>query len=207
MSAYETEEQQVEALKKWWNENGKSLIAGVVIGIGGIVGWQGWQGHQKTEAEAASVAFDAFRTALGRVDGASSQGERLIEEYPGSTYAVLTAMALSSYSAEKADLDGAQRHLQWVIDHSDQAAFIDLAQSRLARIYLEKGEPDAALSLLGDKSPVGFESIYSELRGDALLQKGDASGAANAYDEALATIEEGNLYRDDLQMKRDDLGS
>ena len=39
---YETEEQQVEALKDWWAENGRAVIAGVVLGvvvIGGLGLW------------------------------------------------------------------------------------------------------------------------------------------------------------------------
>ena len=34
MDVYKTEEEQVEAIKKWWQENGKSIIAGVVIAAG-----------------------------------------------------------------------------------------------------------------------------------------------------------------------------
>ena len=63
MSTLETEEQQVEAIKKWWQENGKSLIAGIVIGLGGIVGWQGWQTYQIEQAEARQTAEVAL---LGR---------------------------------------------------------------------------------------------------------------------------------------------
>ncbi|MEW8396328.1 MAG: tetratricopeptide repeat protein, partial [Candidatus Thiodiazotropha sp.] len=40
MSEYQTEEEQVEAIKRWWKENGTSVIAGLVIGLGGIFGWQ-----------------------------------------------------------------------------------------------------------------------------------------------------------------------
>jgi len=31
LDVYSTEEEQVEAIKKWWNENGKSIIAGIII--------------------------------------------------------------------------------------------------------------------------------------------------------------------------------
>ena len=35
--AYENEDQQVEALKKWWQENWKALVAGLGLGVGAIV--------------------------------------------------------------------------------------------------------------------------------------------------------------------------
>ena len=38
MSSYLSEEEQVEALKKWWKDNGTSVIAGVVLGFGIIFG-------------------------------------------------------------------------------------------------------------------------------------------------------------------------
>ena len=44
MEVYETEEQQVEAVKKWWKENGVSLIVGVVMGLSAIAGWKYYQG-------------------------------------------------------------------------------------------------------------------------------------------------------------------
>jgi predicted negative regulator of RcsB-dependent stress response len=33
LDVYNTEEEQVEAIKKWWNENGKSIITGIIIAV------------------------------------------------------------------------------------------------------------------------------------------------------------------------------
>jgi len=63
---YETEEQQVEALKEWWRENGRAVIAGVVIGVAGIGGWGWFQSHQEAQAVAAS---DGFSRTLESIDG------------------------------------------------------------------------------------------------------------------------------------------
>ena len=38
MNDYATEEQQVEAIKSWWQENGKAVVLGAVIGLGGLWG-------------------------------------------------------------------------------------------------------------------------------------------------------------------------
>ena len=57
MEIYETEEAQVEALKRWWKENGQSTIIGLVLGITIILGWNFWQEHKKNQAEQASIAF------------------------------------------------------------------------------------------------------------------------------------------------------
>ena len=42
MSDHLTDEEQVEKVKAWLKENGTSIVAGVVIGLGGIFGWQFW---------------------------------------------------------------------------------------------------------------------------------------------------------------------
>ncbi len=43
MNFYDSEEQQVEAIKDWWKENGKAVIFGAVIGLGGLFGWRYYQ--------------------------------------------------------------------------------------------------------------------------------------------------------------------
>ncbi len=58
MDVYKTEEEQVEAIKKWWQENGKSIIAGVVIGITAIFGWRAYDNHTAVQAEAASTLYE-----------------------------------------------------------------------------------------------------------------------------------------------------
>ena len=66
------------------------------------------------------------------------------------------------------------------------------------------GNVDAALAALSPV-PNGFEGLYLELRGDALLQKGERGNARSAYDEALAAVALNAPYRGELQRKRDDL--
>ena len=58
MDGYRTDEEQVEQLKKWWNENGKSIIGGIAIGLIAIFGWRGWQDHQVTQGEQASNLYE-----------------------------------------------------------------------------------------------------------------------------------------------------
>ena len=78
MSTYQTEEEQVEAIKKWWKENGKSVIGGIVLGFAIIGGWKGWQGYQQNQGEAASQVYDAMRQAAhsAKFDKALEDGKR-----------------------------------------------------------------------------------------------------------------------------------
>ena len=60
------EEQELETLKKWWSENGKSLLAGLGIGLVAVAGWTSWQTWQRTQAE---LRIGALRADRQRLDG------------------------------------------------------------------------------------------------------------------------------------------
>ena len=44
MADYQSEEEQIEAFKQWWVDNGLKLVAAAVLAIGGTLSWQSWQG-------------------------------------------------------------------------------------------------------------------------------------------------------------------
>ena len=57
MDTYRSDEEQIEALKSWWNDNGKAVIAAIVIGISGSLGWQWWQARAIEQANLASELY------------------------------------------------------------------------------------------------------------------------------------------------------
>ena len=83
-----------------------------------------------------------------------------------------------------------------------------LRRERIARVQLAQDRPDEALATLAAAdSPGAFAARYAELRGDALLRKGDTAGAIAAYREALASKEPGVVDVGQLQLKVNDLGA
>ena len=52
-----TEEEQVEALKKWWEENGTQLLIGIVVVLGGIFGFRTWEANTAEAAETATLIY------------------------------------------------------------------------------------------------------------------------------------------------------
>ena len=53
MEIYENDNEQVDALKRFFAENGKALAVGVILGIGALVGWRYWTSHQIETARSA----------------------------------------------------------------------------------------------------------------------------------------------------------
>jgi predicted negative regulator of RcsB-dependent stress response len=61
---YETEEEQLDAVKRWWKENGQSTIIGLVLGVAVILGWNYWQSHKKAQSEQASAIYSQLIQAI-----------------------------------------------------------------------------------------------------------------------------------------------
>ncbi len=205
MSTYQTEEEQVEAIKSWWKENGKSVIGGIVLGFAIIGGWQGWQGYQRNQGEAASAYFDAMRQAArsDQQGKAIEDGKRLIGEYGGTAYASFAALELARLSYLGGEKAAAREHLQWVTESALDPAIREVARLRLAQLLLDINEVSALQALLAEPALPAFAGEFAILRGDLARQQGDQEAARQAYREALA-----NGVGDEqlLRMKLVDVG-
>ena len=167
MSGYQTEEEQVEALKRWWKENGTAIIAGVVIGLGGIFGWQAWGNYQDRIGQKASLAFNQLVNAKqkGETESASKQAELMRLEYEGSSYAVFAALIQAKLKLEQGDAPAARSQLEWAMAKADNESLQRLAKLNLARILLSEGDLDGAAKL-ADVDTGGFAGEFAQLRGD-----------------------------------------
>lgn len=188
MSVYQTDDEQVEALKKWWQENGKSVIGGIVLGFAIIGGWQGWQGWQQSTGEEASVMFDTLRQAVrsGQTEKAIEDGKRLIGDHGGSAYASFAGLELARLAYQKGEKSAARGHLQWVADSAPDPSLQEVARLQLGQLLLDMGEHEALRTLLGKTPLMAFDADFAVLRGDLARAEGDSAGAQAAYKEALA---------------------
>ena len=213
MSEMRTEEEQVQALKDWWKENGKSLVLGVAAALAIVFGWKAWQQNQQRNAENASVLYQNLVDAVvnvvsgqGEVDVSLSTarhlGGQLKTDFEKEAYARYAAMLLARVAIEKGELDTALNELDWVLAHEPDAAQAALAKMRKARILAAQDKVDEGLKLLDSLNSKQFEIQVAELKGDLLLKKGDRDGARQAYEVAAR---DGTDQRPILRMKLDDL--
>lgn len=200
-----SEDEQVEALKNWWKENGKSVVAGIVIGLGGVFGWQYWTQHQQQVAEQASQQFERLAESVASGSPAAvTQAEALIAGYEKSPYAIFAALELAKVKFQQGDADGAREQLQWVITTADDQSMQQIARLRLARLLLDQGDTDQASSLVAQAPADNFSGDFAELRGDIALKKGDPVAARQAYGEALENQVSNSAL---VQLKFDDLAA
>lgn len=204
---FETEEQQVEALKKWWKENGKQIIFGAVIGFGIIIGWRYYADYSVQQAAQASALFEQVIKSSDAGDNSVDKTaiyNKIKNNYSSTPYlpAVALVVAKSYYAENKKE--EAIDVLDSVIVDNKYPIITLIARERKARVLLDLRKADEALQVLDVKEVGSFESIYQELQGDAYVMKGDTEKAISAYDKALLSNQSGT--KKILQMKRDSLG-
>jgi len=208
VSNFETEEQQVEELKRWWKQNGKIVLIGAVVGISVVLGGRGYMNHIQAQRVEASVRYDQMTQAMNsqQAEAALSEGEQIVADYPDTVYAAMASLDLARLRVEKGELSIAQNRLQWVIDHATQPDIVHTARLRLARVLLADGKYDIALGKLTGVDMDGYTALYQELLGDIYLAKQQPDKARAAYQAALNAMDSGD-DRQTVQMKLDDLGA
>jgi predicted negative regulator of RcsB-dependent stress response len=189
VSQYETDEEKVESIKKWWKENGKSVAAGIIIGLIGVYGWRYWTDYRASVSAQASATFEQLvRSAdAGQADAATKQEEVLDTQFGSTPYPVLGALVVAKVLYEQGRAADAQRALQHVIERAPDPALARLAALRLARIQLAEGQLDAAAATLTahDGAPA-FAGDFAAVRGDIAAARGDSAGARAEYEKAIA---------------------
>ncbi|MFW1710502.1 YfgM family protein [Vibrio parahaemolyticus] len=202
MELYDTEEQQVEAIKDWWKENGKAVIIGAVVGLGALFGWRY---YQDTVIQASETASQSYTTAMNTLQekgvDAQSDVQAFIESNEVKEYSVLAALQLAKAQVEAKDFAAALEQLKWAQSNTKDAALSPLISYRIARIETEMGNFDAANTELGKVTDTAWAGRIAELRGDIALRQGDKDAAYAAYTEAQQAADASPT----LQMKLDDL--
>jgi predicted negative regulator of RcsB-dependent stress response len=203
---YNSEEEQVEALKAWWDKNGTSVIIAIVVVLLAVFGWQTWQKQQRSQAESASIGLQKVMDSLQTSpDAALEAGRELIAKNPGGVYAGIASLSMARAAVEKGDLDGAVAYLQATLKDADQPELQQLARLNLSRVLLAQGKSDEALrELLGGQAG-SMQAAYDELRGDIMLAQGKTAEARDAYINALAGFKESAEKKELVQLKLDDL--
>lgn len=203
MEQFSTEEQQVEAIKRFWKENGAAIVIGAVLGLGGLWGWRYYNDQQIAEKEAASVSYQQAVDAIQTSAEGFGQASDFVAQYSDSGYATLAAFQLAKEAVERSDLAEAEKQLTFAAQNSDDPALASMAQLRLARVQLEQEQFDAAMTTLEGVEQEAFAAQISELKGDIYARQAMFDKARAAYSAAL----EENANNPMLKMKMDNLAA
>lgn len=204
MEIYENENDQVDAVKRFFAENGKAMAVGVVLGIGALVGWRYWTSHQTQSMQSSSFAY---QTAVADIRADNPQTLTAVEKFAAenpNTYGALASLELAQQFVDKNDLSKAEANLQQGLKSTSDENLQALINLRLARVQVQQKQADAALKTLDSIKGEGWVAIVADLRGEALLSKGDKQGARDAWSKGVESNTSPAL-REMMQMKINNL--
>lgn len=200
---YLSDREQEEALRTWWRENWKWIIAGVALGLGLLGGWRYWETHKVRRAQAASTLYADFEAARAQKDleKAARLLADLADQHDESAYTQQGRLMLAKDQAEAGKLDEAIALLHAAAEGTADEELAQVARLRTARLQIQLGKHDDALKLLDAQKAGAFAGPVHELRGDALLAKGDTAGARSEYAAALAAEPGAPIDRTMVELK------
>ncbi|MBN2648088.1 MAG: tetratricopeptide repeat protein [Thiotrichales bacterium] len=211
MSRYETEEDQIEAIKSWWKKHGTTLLTGVLVVVLAFSGWRYWSNSQYVASANASATFEALQTRAdqGAFGEVAREALKLMQEQPDSAYAVAAAFMYAKYELDQGKVDVALEKLTWVVDNAQDPELKALAKLRKARIYLDQKNVSAADLLLAElkKSPLSQaeQANVAYVAGLSALQQSQSESAREAFTAVLDNPKADENLRGLAQIQLDDL--
>ena len=206
MEIYDTEEEQVEALKRWWKANGTSTIVGVITAVVLVGAWNFWQSYQQDKASQASALYEQLLISekAGNQESVEKISQRLTERFASSAYAGYAALAQAKSKVQQGDLEAAKSVLQQLMQNAGDDEIKNVARIRLVRLMLASAEYEKGLQLISEadaSAGEGFNASYDELKGDLYVALDRLGEARTAYQSALRAGQRSPL----LQFKLDDI--
>ncbi len=190
MADYLSDEEQLERLKNWWAENGRWVVAAIVLALGGVVGWRWYDAERAEQMQVASDAYEAYQAATG--DARGELAKNLVAEYGETSYATFSLWYRAKEAVDAGDLEAAVEILGQVAGTDTHPLLRDIARVRLARLLREQGDAEAALAVLAEVTSPGFRASVLELKGDIHLLRGERELAHEAYLAASESVREGD---------------
>jgi predicted negative regulator of RcsB-dependent stress response len=145
MDVYRTEEEQVAAIQRWWQENYKVVIAAILLAVASFGAWKWYQHYQREQSLAAAALYEGMMksaqeilaggpAAADAVARMQRAGETLISDHEGSVYSQYGALLLAGNAAEVDDYAGAEKYLRIALAVGGGDGTRVIIENRLARV-------------------------------------------------------------------------
>ncbi|HZF79800.1 MAG TPA: tetratricopeptide repeat protein [Rubrivivax sp.] len=197
------EQEQLDALKAFWNKHGDLITWTLVLVLGAFAAWNGWNWWQREQAAKAGALFEELDKAATAADAekAARVFADLKERYPRTAFAQQGGLLASKVQATKGQGDAAQASLAWVAEHAVEEEARTIARLRLAALQADAKQYDAALKTLEAVKQAEFTALAADRRGDILQAQGKPDQARSAYQMAYAGIGDKVDYRRLVEAK------
>jgi len=204
---YASDEEKGEDIKRWWRENGTSVLAMIILAAAALFGGRYWQQQQVMQTSNASNLYQqtVMHLTQGQAEQAKLAVDQLLAEYASTPYATFAALEMAKQSVAEQQTDKAENYLTWVADKAELPGQKDIARLRLAKLLLQKGDYAKSTTVLEQRETQAFKSLYDEVLGDVLLAQNKLDEASSAYRSAMTTLDSSEPRSVILKLKLDDL--
>ncbi len=203
------EQEQLDALKAFWNKQGNLITWTLVLVLGAFAAWNGWNYWQREQALKAGAMFEELdrAAAAGDADKAGRVFADLKQRFPGTAFAQQGGLTAAKVQVAKGQADAAKATLTWVAENGVEDEMRTIARLRLAAVQADAKQYDEALKTLDAAKAEGFEGLVADRRGDVLLAQGKKDEARAAYQAAYKALDEKVDYRRLVEAKLTTLGA
>lgn len=179
------EEQEINQLKDWWKENGKTIIVAFILGVGGMFRWRYWQSHQAEQIAQASAQYDTLINSVQQDEQAKKANiEQFVQANSKTAYAVFALLDEAKKATEKQDFSAAEANLNQALTQSQDEVLTSIIALRLSAVQFQLGQLDNALTTLNQVKGESFNARKAILTGDIQVAKGDKVAAKNSFEQA-----------------------
>lgn len=205
MDSYSSENEQVEALRNFFRDNGKAIIFGIIIGGGAIWGWRFWQSHQIDSANNAAGSYDMVVKALESNEQNAENAAISFINSNSNNYGAMAALELAKHLVNKGDLASAQKQLETAIANTKDAELLSLMNLRIARLQFAQNQADAAMATLAKVTASSWSAEANLVRGNIYLSQGKTDEAKQAYNAGL-NANPSTFVESQLKLQLENLG-
>ena len=206
MDDYLDEKEQIEEIKSWLKENWLALVAGVIVGFGGLFSWNWYQDSVYESNSQALAIFDQAQQelTLGNFDSALAMLQNLRSDYNSSPYTDFLGLLYSTYLLSNGNTADAAVEIEYVLNNTTDDYLRLIATWRLARVNVEITNYDRALELVQNKNHA-LSANFTELEGDVYFFRGEFDLASNTYMSILSDPNINSIDLNTLMLKINNL--
>ena len=174
-----------EKVVSWFEENYKSLIFGVIIGLTILFGYKSYLSSQNSLQLELSRQFDLAVTSYQKGDSSKilSFSRENMNKNSDNVYTSLANLYSAKIMYLDNNIDQSHIFLDHIINNTNDNGLIDIAKYRKAKILIEEMKYNQANELLGD-DPDNYQHV--ELKGDIYYLQNNDDEAVRYYNKVLA---------------------
>lgn len=183
---YQTEEQQIEAIKNFFTKHNNAIWAAFLICMLAFMAYRYWDWHQIKVKTAASTLYESMMAASTQDNHKNviAYAVQLTSSYDNTIYGQAASLLLAKYDIKAAKLNAAKNKLQHVIATANLPALKQIAALRCARILIDEKKYVAAMKILEKLYDKYYEFLIYELKGDIFSAGNNLTKARKAYKKA-----------------------